>query len=142
MAGRLFRTEILGFVVIMLFAGALAWQANVAGTMGSVDPITANQTKIGAVASDAAKVFDQPRQTPIAAEPPAEAQPQLEAMGNDLAAMRRSVEQMVVRQDAMAHDVATLQADRESLNEKIESLNEKILSFRRFDSKHRKGHSP
>jgi hypothetical protein len=55
-----------------------------------------------------------------AATSPASAQ-QLEAMARDLAAVRRSVEQLAAKQERMAHNIATLQAVEQDIREKMSS---------------------
>ena len=50
--------------------------------------------------------------------------PQLEPIARDLAAMRHSLEQLVVKQEQMAQNIATLQAAEQDTRQKILSLSQ------------------
>jgi len=65
-----------------------------------------------------------PQSAPAAAPAAAASAPelrQLEPMARDLAAMRRSVEQLFVQQEQMAQNIATLQAAEEDIRKKVSS---------------------
>jgi hypothetical protein len=53
---------------------------------------------------------------PVSAAPSLQLQHQLATMASDLAAVRRRVEQLAARQEQMAADIATLQADAKSVS--------------------------
>jgi hypothetical protein len=61
-----------------------------------------------------------PAATPAAAATTPELR-QLEPMARDLVAMRRSIEQLVVQQEQMAQNIATLQAAEEDIRKKVSS---------------------
>ncbi len=148
---RVFHVVARGFVVIAMVGAAFAllsygsdkkkdivrardlsltWLSSVLRTTASQGPEVA--------AASAAKPLDQtPLQNtahlataPGTQSPPAsvapgsspEPQHQLETMANDLAVVRRLVEQLAARQDQMAQDIATLQAAEQNVSQKISSL--------------------
>ena len=77
-------------------------------------------------AQSSTKLSDQAAQTPTAASMQAnevaEFKQQLLAVVNDLAVMRRDVEQLSDRQEQMSRDILTVQATEQNVSEKISSL--------------------
>ena len=69
---------------------------------------------------------DQAASTPMATSTPskefAELQERLQTVVNDLAVLRRNVEQLSSKQEQMSRDIATVQATEQSVSEKISSL--------------------
>jgi hypothetical protein len=136
MAKRFFWAGALVVIVAVLF-GVWGWEAKVptgnidnAGLPGAeaiTGAVITNQVQLGATSASMQRL-DRPEQTSVAAEASADPQ-RFGAISNDLATMRHIVEQLNARQDAMARDIATLQAERKSLNEKIEGLNKSMQSF-------------
>jgi hypothetical protein len=64
----------------------------------------------------------QPTPTSTATESLPDLKKQFEAIASDLAIVRRIVEQVAARQDQMARDIATLQADEQNVRQKISTL--------------------
>jgi hypothetical protein len=63
-----------------------------------------------------------PTATPVQADEIAELKQQVLALTNDLAVMRRDVEQLSGKQDQMSRDIATVQATEQNVSERISSL--------------------
>ena len=141
---RVFRTLAWGFIVIVIVSAALAWQSG--------DDQTKEMVKVwGKSLSSFLSGHDStsPRGTDVAAEPaskqaptqdtallqapvsqsvqasaPAEPtlQRQLETLASDLSVVRDIVEKLADKQEQMARDIATLQATKQNLSQKISSL--------------------
>ena len=86
----------------------------------------ATQHDLELSAQSSTKLSDQAAQTPTAASMQAnevaEFKQQLLAAVNDLAVMRRDVEQLSDRQEQMSRDILTVQATEQNVSEKISSL--------------------
>jgi hypothetical protein len=82
-------------------------------------------------AQPSTKLSDQAAQTPTAASVQAsevaELKQQLLAVVNDLAVIRRDVEQLSSKHEQMSRDIATVQATEQNVSEKISSLTQPAL---------------
>lgn len=88
----------------------------------------ATQRESASSAPSSAKLSDQAAQTPTAmsmeANEIAELKQQLLAAVNDLAVVRRDVEQLSSKQEQLSRDVAAVQATAQNASEKVSSLNQ------------------
>jgi hypothetical protein len=131
---RLFRTLSFGFVIVGVVAAALAWQANDQTTKDdirarAISLVTGNDL-LSHKPSDQAQV-----ESPVQAESVSrsasgpntdglstdELTHQLATVTNDIAAIRRIVEQLSAKQEQMAQDIATLQEAQQSKMQKTSS---------------------
>ena len=129
---RVFRTVAYGVIIIIVAAGAaLAWQSTDDKTKDMVRAwgISLNQlisvpdAKSPVVSDKVTEpVSKTSQQTSVAAGSSPDAHQQLERMVSDLAAVRRIVEQLAVKQEQMAQDIATLQAAGHNVGEKKPTL--------------------
>jgi hypothetical protein len=134
---RMVRT-VVGGLVIAIVVGA-AWQTyrdnqtrKLIGAWGHSSVIWlsssfgATQRDSGLSAQSSTKLLDQAAQTPTApsiqANEVAEFKQQLLAVVNDLAVMRRDVEQLSSKHEQLSRDVAMAQATVQNVSEKISSL--------------------
>jgi hypothetical protein len=135
---RLFRTIAYGFVVAVIAGGAFAWQSygddkskeavaawglNLLGSMLGSGSSSSRQTVVASIANPADQTPAEDAAVPQAMSavqaPPApvdpvspELQQKLDAMVNDLAVVRRTVQQLAARQEQMTQDIAALQAEQ------------------------------
>ncbi|HEY2530533.1 MAG TPA: hypothetical protein VGJ20_21815 [Xanthobacteraceae bacterium] len=147
-ARRVARSFIVGLLITAIVGAALAWHSAADDKTKTMirawDLALSNwlasvlNSKLSAGANVAAESVSQSSDRapppasnapPAASAPPAAAAPvstgsspqlqhQLATMASDLAAVRRRVEQLAARQDHMAADIATLQADAKSANQR------------------------
>ena len=77
-------------------------------------------------AEPSTKLSDEATSTPAITSKPtkefAELNEQLQAVANDLAVLRRNVEQLSARQEQMSRDVLMVQATEQNVSEKVSSL--------------------
>jgi hypothetical protein len=146
-AKRLFRTGVYGFIITVFVGAAFVWQSSdgttkdmakrwVNSLVWSSPLLPNNLPPKSDVATDAVSTTSdqppsgttvilptasasQPTPTSTATEASPDLKKQLEAMASDLAIVRRIVEQVAARQDQMARDIATLQADEQDVRQKI-----------------------
>ena len=83
-------------------------------------PLDQMPTRNSAVLPAAPGISSAPASVATGSAP--ELQHQLEAMANDLAAVRRLMDQLTARQDQMARDIATLQGAEQNVSPKISPL--------------------
>ncbi len=139
-ARRIFRTFIYGFVVAALVT--VAWQAYkddstkgmisawLSATSRSVDPNVAAAPKT----SDQAAVLPQSA-VPVGAEVSKDVQLQLQTVVNELAVVRRTVEQIASKQEQMGQDIAALQAAQRDVTLKVVSLTQAAAAQRKIVQK-------
>ena len=146
-AKRLFRTGACGFMITVIVGSAFVWRSSDDKTKemvrGWVNSLVSSSSflpnnlpaKSGVAAEAASATSDQRRAeasvilptasvgqpTPksTVGESSADQQQQLETIVNDLAVIRRVVEQLAARQDQMARDIATLQAAEQDVSQKM-----------------------
>jgi hypothetical protein len=139
---RVFRTFVLGFIVVAIAGTAVGWQSGDETTKtmvtgwfdalnGWLPALRSDSTQSPETAADAAKISDRApmleaalAQVAPAAQPapPAlspELQQRLETIGNDITAMQRLVASLAAKQDQMTQDIATLQSSERSLAQRI-----------------------
>jgi hypothetical protein len=149
-AKRLFRTGAYGFIITVIVGTAFVWQSSDETTKemakGWVNSLVwssslqnHNLPPASDVASEAVSTTSdqplmgntvilptasasQPTPTSTATESLPDLKKQFEAIASDLAIVRRIVEQVAARQDQMARDIATLQADEQNVRQKISTL--------------------
>jgi hypothetical protein len=148
-ARRVFRTVAVGFIITAIVAAALILQSSdqtqdILSAWGSslsrlssvlrtdAPPGAAVAAAPAAGAPDQAQAQNsappqaapatQPAATSAAAGSSADPQRQLQAIVNDLTAVRRIVEQLAAKQEQMAQDIATLQAADQSVLQKMSAL--------------------
>jgi hypothetical protein len=150
-AKRLFRTGAYGFIITVIVGTAFVWQSSDETTKemakGWVNSLVwssslhpHNLPPESDVASEAGSTTsNQPlmesiilpttsasQRTPTSTATESLSFPdlkrQLESIASDLSIMRRIVEQVAARQDQMARDIATLQADEQNVRQKISAL--------------------
>jgi hypothetical protein len=101
-----------------------AWEHSSVIWLSSFFGATQHDPKLSAQSSP--KLSDQAAQTPTAASlqanEVAEFKQQLLAVVNDLAVMRRDVEQLTSKHEQLSQEVATVQATIQNVSEKISSL--------------------
>jgi uncharacterized protein YoxC len=90
------------------------------------DVLGAIQRQSDTVAEPSTKLSDQALSTPAVTSTPtkefAELNEQLQIVANDLAVLRRNVEQLSARQEQMSRDILTVQETEQSVSEKVSSL--------------------
>jgi hypothetical protein len=149
-AKRLFRTGAYGFIITVIVGTAFVWQSSDDTTKemakgwvnslvwsSSLHPhnlppesevaseaisTTSDQPLMGTTVILPTTSASQPTPTSTAAESFPDLKRQLEAIASDLSIMRWIVEQVAARQDQMARDIATLQADEQNVKQKISAL--------------------
>jgi hypothetical protein len=89
-------------------------------------PFVATERDSASAAHPGTKLSDQAAQTPtvmsLQADEVAELKQQLQTVVNDLAVIRRDVEQLSSKHEQMSRDIATVQANEQNVSEKISSL--------------------
>jgi hypothetical protein len=143
-AYRLFRTGACGFIITIIVGSAFAWQSSddtkkemVKGWVNSLvrsssllsdklppeSDVEAVSTTPTQPQSGAMVILtpssEQPTPTTTATQSSSDLQKQLESIVDDLAIVRRIVEQVASRQDQMAQDIATLQEAQQNVSPKI-----------------------
>jgi hypothetical protein len=147
-AKRLFRTGGYGFIITVIVGTAFVWQSSDDTTRemakGWVNSLvwsssllphnlppksdveavftTSDQPLMGTAVTLPTTFASQPTPSSTATESFPDLKKQLEAIASDLSIMRRIVEQVAARQDQMARDIATLQADEQNVRQKISAL--------------------
>jgi hypothetical protein len=127
---RVFRTFAYGVIIIVAAGAALAWQSTDDKTKDMVRAwgISLNQlisvpdAKSPIVSDKVTEPVSKTSQQTSVAGPSPDAHQQLESMVSDLAAVRRIVERLAVKQEQMAQDIATLQAAEQNVGEKKPTL--------------------
>jgi hypothetical protein len=118
---RMFRL----FIAAMIGVGAtLAWQSygdEVKQIVGTWAPSLAWLLPVSAAGQLSAQDASLPKPTPAAAATSTEVVQQLEPMARDLAAVRRSLDQLAAKQEQMAQNIATLQAVEQDIRQKMSS---------------------
>jgi hypothetical protein len=142
---RVFRTLVLGFVVVAIAGTAVGWQSGdettktmvtswVDALNGLLPALRSDSTQSPEAAAEAAKISDRApmleaalAQVAPAAQPapPAALSPELrqrlETIGNDITAVQRLVAGLAAKQEQMTQDIATLQSSERSLTQRISS---------------------
>jgi hypothetical protein len=139
-AKRLFRTGAYGFIITVIVGTAFVWQSSDETTKemakgwvnsqftsrsdvaSEVVSTTSDQPPMGNTVILPTASASQPTPTSTATESLPDLKKQFEAIASDLAIVRRIVEQVAARQDQMARDIATLQADEQNVRQKISTL--------------------
>lgn len=148
-AKRLFRAGAYGFIITVIVGTAFIWQSSDDTTkelakgwvnslvwspslLHNVSPesdvasqvisTTSDQPLMGTMVILPTASASQPTPTSTATESLPDLKRQFEAIASDLAIVRRIVEQVAARQDQMARDIATLQADEQNVRQKISTL--------------------
>lgn len=130
---RLVRT-VVGVLLIAVIVGAvwLTYRGNQtrntikASVYWLTSSFSAAQRKSRTPVQTSAELSDQAAKTPtttsVQANEVAELKQQVLALVNDLAVMRRDVEQLSGKQEQLSRDIATVQAIEQNVSEKVSSL--------------------
>ena len=101
-----------------------AWKHS--SVMWLPDALGAAQRESELAAEPSTKVPDQATSTPAVTLGPtkefSELNEQLQTVANDIAVLRRNVEQLSARQEQMSRDISMVQATEQNVSEKISSL--------------------
>lgn len=114
--GRLFRFLALCFLIAATVVAVLAWQAWHEKATAMISAFMASHGWTLPVLTKAPVSSDQ---VATRNELSSGLQRQLETMATDLAAVRRTVDQIAAKQEQMAKDVTALQAIQQSVSEKM-----------------------
>lgn len=134
---QVFRTVVRGLLIAIVVA--VVWQAyrddqtrklikawGHSSVIWLSSALGATERDLESAAEPSTKLSDQATSTPAATSRPAkefaELQQQLQTAVNDLAVLRRNVEQLSSEQEQMSRDIATVQATEQNVSEKISSL--------------------
>ena len=123
---RVFRTLGYGLTVIVIGGAVSAWYSSDDNAKGMVEASLRQLSSImGATSSANSDVQSLSKSSDHALGAiglSGELENRLETVVNDLAVMRRTAEQLAAKQEAMARDIAVLQAVERTVSEKLSSL--------------------
>jgi hypothetical protein len=118
---RMFRLLVAALIGV---GATLAWQSygdEAKEAVRTWAPSLAWLLPVSTVGQSSAQDASLPRPIPAAAATSAEVVQQLEPMARDLAALRRSLEQLAAKQEQMAQNIAALQAAEQDIGQRMAS---------------------